>query len=159
MKIVTSYFYQIRFFTPNMIPLSTAAYDPKWFHDYQDQSYQFKDKRGVWNGLRAEPFCAVNAIPFHECGCPLCDTQDPDTCSFLARYRAYLDTLSFDEMLIRFVNIAYAVRLHDKFSQSPICALIFYEAPQNKCSERTEVIRWFHKHHYPIEEWHRKKIF
>lgn len=32
MKILISYFYQIRFFKPNMIPLSTAAFDPKWFH-------------------------------------------------------------------------------------------------------------------------------
>ena len=32
MKIYTSYFYQIRFFKPNMIPLSTAKYDPSWFH-------------------------------------------------------------------------------------------------------------------------------
>lgn len=28
LKFVTSYFYKVRFFTPNMIPLSTAIWDP-----------------------------------------------------------------------------------------------------------------------------------
>ena len=31
-KVQTSYFYQIRNFTPNMVPLSTAMWDPK-FHE------------------------------------------------------------------------------------------------------------------------------
>ena len=48
MKIMTSYFYQIRFFKPYMIPLSTAKWDPKWFHRNQGQNYQFKDKNGEW---------------------------------------------------------------------------------------------------------------
>ena len=56
MKFYTSYFYQVRFFTPNMIPISTAKWDPKWFHDFQDNKYVFLDKRGVCNGLRADPF-------------------------------------------------------------------------------------------------------
>ena len=54
MKFYTSYFYQIRNFTPNMIPLSTACGDPLWFHKGMDNSYTFFDKNGVINGLRAE---------------------------------------------------------------------------------------------------------
>ena len=33
MKIRISYFYQVRNFKPNMIPMSTAISDPAWFHD------------------------------------------------------------------------------------------------------------------------------
>ena len=33
MKIRLSYFYQIRFFKKNMIPMSTALSDPEWYHD------------------------------------------------------------------------------------------------------------------------------
>ena len=44
---MTSYFYQIRNFKPNMIPLSTALWDPKWFHKNKGHSFQFKDKNGV----------------------------------------------------------------------------------------------------------------
>ena len=54
MKFYTSYFYQIRNFTPNMIPLSTACGDPLWFHKGMDNGYTFFDKNGVINGLRAE---------------------------------------------------------------------------------------------------------
>lgn len=32
MKILTSYFYQIRNFKPYQIPLSTAISDPAWYH-------------------------------------------------------------------------------------------------------------------------------
>ena len=45
MQIMTSYFYQVRFMKPNMIPLSTALSDPQWFHKgTYDKTIQFKDK-------------------------------------------------------------------------------------------------------------------
>lgn len=55
MKIYTSYFYQVRNFPINTVAFSTAMWDPKWFHDFKDRKYKFKDKRGIWNGLRATP--------------------------------------------------------------------------------------------------------
>ena len=56
MEIYTSYFYQVRFMKPYHIPLSTAVWDPKWFHANRGQDYHFKDKNGVYNGLRAPVF-------------------------------------------------------------------------------------------------------
>lgn len=53
MRLYTSYFYQIRFFTPNMVPVSTAVWDPKWYHNFAGQDSVFLDKRSVVNGLRA----------------------------------------------------------------------------------------------------------
>ena len=54
MKIRTSYFYQIRNFKKNMIPVSTAMSDPLWYRPEQGQEYFF-DKRGIVNGLRYTP--------------------------------------------------------------------------------------------------------
>ena len=73
MKIYTSYFYKIRFFKPNMIPISTAMWDPKWYHANQKQDHWFVDKNGVINGLRASVFAPGEvATAVSTCG-PLCD--------------------------------------------------------------------------------------
>lgn len=32
MKFYISYFYAVRFMKPNTVALSTAMWDPKWFH-------------------------------------------------------------------------------------------------------------------------------
>ena len=90
MKIYISYFYQLRFFPRNAIPLSTAVYDPAWFHDgTRDQKHKFKDKRGVINGLRAEPFMPGAACEGLCHGPEYCDlklndaeTFSPIKCSF-----------------------------------------------------------------------------
>ena len=55
MLIRTSYFYQIRNFTRNMIPISTAVWDPAWYHNFtKDYSHLFYDSRNILNGLRLE---------------------------------------------------------------------------------------------------------
>ena len=54
LKIKTSYFYQIRNFTPNMIPVSTAISDPDLVPGSAGKEY-YIDKRGIINGLRYEP--------------------------------------------------------------------------------------------------------
>mgnify|MGYP007070208670 CR=1 FL=1 len=38
-KICTSYFYQIRNFTPNIIPVSTCLSDPVWYRPPEDKEY------------------------------------------------------------------------------------------------------------------------
>lgn len=62
MKFYISYFYQIRFFKPNMIPISTAKWDPKW---YSQNGKPYIDKRGVVNGLRA-PVLALPDWQYNE---------------------------------------------------------------------------------------------
>ena len=56
MNIYVSYFYNIRFFPENLLPVSTAAWDPKWFHNFGKPNVVFKDKRNVVNGVRMEEF-------------------------------------------------------------------------------------------------------
>ena len=47
-----SYFYQIRNMKPNMLPVSTAMWDPKWFHNGKSEEWRYMDKNGVINGVR-----------------------------------------------------------------------------------------------------------
>ena len=157
MKIKTSYFYQIRFFTPNMIPLSTAVWDPSWFHQNQKQGFQWKDKNGVWNGLRAEPF-----VPGPQCnglcrGPETCTSAGPHACPFLKAYREQLDALDFNEILQRFSTLGNKIQEVEGFVEEPILVLIVHEAYDNPCSERWVIQNWFKDHNYPIEEFIHKK--
>ena len=159
MKILTSYFYQIRNMSNNMIPLSTAKFDPTWFHQgTYDLSIQFKDKNGVWNGLRAEPF-----VPGEECtglcfGSEYCDPPNPDKCDFLRIYKQQLDRLDFNEIWNRFERLSNEIQKLEGFLEEPVCILLFHEAYWNPCSERWMVIKWFQEHGYDIKEFNLENI-
>lgn len=138
-KVQTSYFYQIRNFTPNMVPLSTAAWDPKWYYK-GEQGIPYIDKRGIINGLRAEPF--VPRIDL-ECECPTCDHSHSDTCVFLRQYYLQLAELDPANIMARIRRI---VEYHlSKYPAEgiPTAVLMFHEAPDNPCSERWMVQKWF----------------
>lgn len=159
MKILTSYFYQLRFFTPNMIPLSTCLSDPKWFHDGKGKQYYFKDKNGVWNGLRAEPFVpktygedTPDCVGRNKCN------FNPESCPLAEMYQAHLDKLNFEEILGRFESLAKRVQNIEGFKEEPIMVLMVYEPPDNPCSEREAIQAWFAKHGYPIKEFQRESI-
>lgn len=155
MKIMISYFYQIRFFKPNMIPLSTAKWDPKWFHQNKNQNFQFKDKNGVWNGLRAEPF-APGPMCEGMCNGPeYCNNKSSD-CTFLNTYLMQLHSLNFEDILHRIENISNAVKEKEGFEEEPIAILIVHEATSNLCSERIPIIKWFKENGYELEEFSAK---
>lgn len=154
MKIYTSYFYQIRNFPPNLIPLSTAMFDPKYYHNFCGKDHQFFDKRGVYNGARAEPF-----VPGEECqnlcrGLDNCTSKDPSTCAFLSTYRKQLDRLDFQLIMKRFETLAFEFQAFCGIGDVNF-ALIVYEKPTALCSERTVIQQWFKDHGYEIEEWHK----
>ena len=105
MKIRTSYFYQIRNFNRTMIPISTALWDPTWFHANQGENHIFYDARKILNGVRINPIIQAGK----KCGeqepvpCP-CQEKSFTTCSFLSNYRKNLNEIDFDETA--FVSIA-----------------------------------------------------
>lgn len=152
MKILISYFYQIRFFKPNMIPLSTAKWDPKWFHQNKSQDFQFKDKNGVWNGLRAEPF-APGPLCENLCTGPDGCTQTANDCLFLNTYKMQLRQLNFQDIYNRIVSIGEAVQKKEQFAEEPVVVLIVHEAPNNSCSERKSIQEWFQKNGYELKEF------
>ena len=54
MILRTSYFYQIRNFKPNMIPVSINLSDPKWYHNNKNKHHVYIDRRNIINGIRFE---------------------------------------------------------------------------------------------------------
>lgn len=145
MKLYTSYFYQIRNFTPNIIPVSTAMSDPVWYRPPEDKEY-YIDKRGIVCGLRYEPLI-VQKHGEHECvGKDQCsawvDLRDPASykkvpCPCMQEYEQLLFSLVNKEETLKAFEFCC-----NKFNADTI-ALIVYETPTNPCSERWALQRFF----------------
>lgn len=155
MKIIISYFYQIRFFKPNMIPVSTAMWDPKWYHEFKEQKHIFKDKNGVYNGIRDNSLHPGNWFSDDCAGperCALYGTK-PENCYFLKRYRQQLDEINFDKKIKSFELLAQKIQEKEKFKEEPIIVLIVHETPKSPCSERVVLQEWFKDNGYILEEF------
>lgn len=140
-----------------MVPLSTAVFDPKWYFNFQKQGTVWKDKNGVYNGLRAEVFAPGPLCEGLCRGPETCITKDPRTCLFLKTYRYQLDQLDFNDVIARCERIGKYIQSLEKFSHDPEIALILHEAPQNPCSERRVIQEWFAANGVQIIEWSKEK--
>ena len=147
-SIFTSYFYQIRNFTPNMIPISTAMRDPAWFRPPQNKEY-YIDKNGVINGLRYEPLIiqkhGINGCPSPECCWYAISEVHP--CPCMQEYEQLLFSLVDKKRTLK----AFEYCLN-KFNVDTI-VLMVYEAPNNPCSEREALQSFFDckELEYPIK--------
>ena len=150
MTIYTSYFYQVRFFPPNLVPLSTAIWDPKWFHNFKGQNYQFKDKRGIINGIRADIFAPGPDLGGY---CSKMCGKTPPQCDFLLRYRAQLNQLDFRTIMQKFERLEELIKSKEGITTNIDFALLFHEAPNNPCSERVPVQQWFAANGLQVTEW------
>lgn len=160
MKIATSYFYQIRFFKPNMIPISTAMWDPKWFHNFKSNDSTFVDKNGVINGLRSELFMADKQ---YDCGTDRCQekgkTPDIPNCKFMTEYYNKLKSTSVEDKMQELERICKEAQSQLGFKEEPIAVLIVFEVVENICSERKMIQKYFEENGidckeliYPIKE-------
>ena len=157
MKIWTSYFYQVRFFKPYQIPLSTADWDPKWFHNFKDQNYVWKDKNGVWNGLRLDIFSPSKCCSILPPECTRCSNvsnRHPETCSFLRDYKNGLDNkINFSDLLELLQRTAQTIKDTEGFSDEPEIMILVHEASTNPCSERAAIQEYFREHGLEVKEW------
>ena len=142
MKIYKSYFYQIRNFKQNMIPISTALSDPKWFKPPIGKEY-YIDKRGIICGLRYRPLI-IQSQGTHYCPCEKKEILKGN-CPTMQEYRQLLETIDFDKMLKAFEFCL------NKFHKDTI-VLIVYEAPNNLCSERIALQNYFYSHGIECKE-------
>lgn len=158
MKIFTSYFYQVRFFKPNMIPLSTAVWDPAWYHNgFKDNSSIFIDKNNVINGLRVLPL-----VPDETCsnlchGRENCKDSDPITCSFLDAYHKQLQKINYYEFLGKLESHVSYLCNRFNISGEPFAVIMFHEALTNPCSERIVVQKWFAENGLEVTELNPKE--
>lgn len=135
MKVAISYFYGIHFFRPDMIPLSTARFEPMWFCS---RGVPWVDSRGVVNGLRVEQFA-----PSPELG---------ESCDFQEVYRKQLEGVDCEELLDRIARLCETMRVITKFEGEPTAVFIVYETPGNPHSERAAIQEYFRKNGVACEE-------
>lgn len=152
MKFALSYFYKVRFFQPNMIPISTALSDPKWFHANHSPQFTFLDKNGVINGLRCPelapgPLCSGLCNGSRDNGCT------PESCDFLRAYRLQLEAnFDIDSFLKRCEVAAANTKEYNGYKEEPVIVLLVHEAPDNPCSERQPLLDFFNSHGIQMEE-------
>lgn len=148
LEFYTSYFYHVRFFKSNMLPISTAMFDPQWFK-LKPGNRVHKDKRGIVNGINYKPLNPKSADPNDQCrGHDNC-SKTPDECEFLQTYRKQLDEINFPAFMSDMNKIA------DRFLSlhtNKIIVLLFHEPSTNKCSEREVVIPWMRDNGIEISE-------
>jgi len=142
MKLYTSYFYQIRNFPRNLIPLSTAVWPPK---------YPIKDSTG-------QPAILIDCWPMKpgsQCAglCNgSCDPKHPDDCKFLEVYREQLDNIDFERFYTQLENLKKQIEEGEGL-QDVDFAFIVFESPKNPCSERTVIQAWGASLGIEIKEW------
>lgn len=147
MQIAVSYFYQIRFFKENMIPVSTAIWDPKWFHKFKDDNYNFKDKNNIVNGIRSKYLYPKDNINGELCyGPENCKINNSRECEFLKKYKEQLENTDINDILKELGGFARKVQKGIGFKEEPIIVLMVYEIPDNPCSERNVLIDYFNSH-------------
>ena len=146
-QIATSYFYMIRHFKTNMIPVSTCLSDPTWYRPPEGKEY-YIDKRGIICGLRYEPL-----IVQRECAmmCPCDEKHLAPACPTMLEYEAALNTFVDKERTLKAFEFC-ANKFALPFGDEPIIVLIVYETPNNPCSERYALQRFFNckELEYPI---------
>ena len=147
MKYFISYFAQLKKFTKDYIPLSTAHWDPKWFHDNKGPMHYWIDNRGVLMGLRL-----LELSPNIDCECVTCKDHDPSKCNFVKDYYEAINKLDFDKLIQKLETINQeAHKLIDHEGDFNL-VLMVYETPTNPCSERSALIRLFKEHGIELEE-------
>ena len=142
MKIRISYFYQIRNFKKNMIPMNTAIWDPQWYHAGLGHQHTFYDKRGILNGLRLLPIITQAQ---GEGLCP-CKTKNPSSCKFLQHYRTCLERIDFEKMMRGIEGFAKQYKIDNNIQEEIIMVLIVYDLNNNficECSSTREAARKF----------------
>lgn len=140
-----------------MIPLSTAMWDPKWYHEGQKQNHWFIDKHNVINGLRAEPFILpleqYQELEYIDKACGKDCGQSAPNCYFMKNYEKYLDTLDIDDIIYRCKDISKRVQAVNHFEGEPEIVFIVHEPKTCDCAERPVIQKWFRKHGINVTEW------
>lgn len=157
-KFYISYFYQIRNMTPNMLPVSTAMYDPKWFHEGKGTGYRYFDKNHVINGVRLGELCMeqyrVDNLVKRGLMCDQLCPRDAQTCPFMQEYAKCIREKNPDfQKFITFCD-GYLQFLNQRLN---LCLdtiiFIVHEAPSRGCGERPELQRWFAENGMELKEF------
>lgn len=152
MKFYITYFYHIRNLPKTYLPISINNGEPNWFHEFQDRSHMFKDKRGIWNGGYIDEISSSNLEIQDPKVCIECDRKlyVGGNCPFMKGYYEKLSKLDFDKTFKKLQNIV------NHFNCEDICFVV-YEKPDCPCGERWVIKKWFEEHGITIEEFKYQK--
>ncbi|MCM1222568.1 MAG: hypothetical protein NC548_49685 [Lachnospiraceae bacterium] len=156
MKVMISNFSQIRNFSENMLPLSTALWGPKWYHNFLGAGYTFIDKRNIFCGLVFDPFVPGNTCDGLCNGS--CDPKHPRDCDYLKAYRLQLATLDFSKVMNHAEILVNEYITKRDISGEPTAVFMVYESCDNPCSERWPLVEWFHKNGIKLQEFNHRSI-
>ena len=162
-----SYFYQIRNMKSNMLPVSTAMWDPKWFHDGKGEKWRYMDKNGVINGVRMidliMPLYKWEELVKQNESCEHCKINNgaagdlfSGMCPFMREYAKCIREKNSDfQKFITFCD-GYLQFLNQRLN---LCLdtiiFIVHEAPSKGCGERPELQRWFAENGMELKEWNK----
>lgn len=174
MKIYISYFYKVRFMKPNLLPVSTAKWDPNWFHnnpEWKNPLHRlhipnyglYLDKNNVLNGTRIENlvfpeerFNQLKSSNTVVCT-PTCSYRDcidsKNWCPFMTMYKEYLDGLNFDDMIFLLKTYADNYKYQYNVKGNVDIVLLVHEPSTCKCAERPVLKKWFKEHGVILHEW------
>lgn len=158
MNFYISYFYQIRNMKSNMLPISTAMYDPKWFHDNKGNGYRYFDKNGVINGIRMNELCMeqyrVENLIKKGLMCDQTCSRDMQMCPFMQEYAKCIRNknpdfdkfITFCEGYLQFLNQRFNINLDT-------IIFIVHENPLIACGERPVLQQWFLENGIELKEF------
>ena len=136
-----------------MIPISTAMWDPKWFHNFKSNDFNFVDKNGVINGLRSELFVADKE---YDCGTDNCQEKGKaagiPNCKFMNEYYSKLNSTTLEDKINELGRICKNAQGRLGFKEEPIAVLIVFEVVENMCSERQIIQKYFNENGVDCKE-------
>ena len=150
MKILTSYFFAIRYMPRYYLPISTALWDPKWYHENKGKNHVYIDKNGVLNGLRCD-LLAPGPTCENLCHGAPCSSNSTN-CKFLINYTQQLNEIDVKDFLQRldrlkgaaadYLNKEKSILDSTLFGGDLQPVFMFHETPENPCSERRPFTKW-----------------
>ena len=134
----------VRFFPKNLVGLNTTVWPPKW-------RPLGKDKRDVIvldcpplkPGAECEGLCRGTCEPKH-----------PEDCKFLEVYYNQLTKIDINKFCNNLSRLHNQICKDEGYDDLDF-ALIVFETPTNKCSERWPLQKWLKNNGIEIEEWHK----
>ena len=137
MKYYISYFARMKDFTSNMLPVSTAVFEQSWFRNQVERIPELQPPMAIATELElTNEMCRKNC-PFHA------------PCKFMTRYKEYLDTLDFENILLKLELLTL------KHPRVDTIVLMVYEKYDVPCAERPCLQAWFKEHGIELQEWNK----
>ena len=164
MKIYISSFYNVRFFTSNMIPVGTAGNWPFWIYQHYNKPKGsiFFNENNVLLGMKDQIFADSHTLIkdlTEMCGekpCPY--LAKVPHCQFMDKYYNYLCNQDFNALINRLNETAEYIRSINHYEGDAVIVLLVYESEKCTCAERPCIQKWFADNGYELVEWNKSLI-